>query len=105
MRRKIVKFGVPIIFIVSVIIAIVVYISIHNNKKAVIKLDYSDLQGLDYRDRKSTSTALVSAVKIICTIQRPFLCCSRLSAPATMRFISSMQKPLMMQLSRTLCVA
>ena len=54
MRRKIVKFGVPIIFIVSVIIAIVVYISIHNNKKAVIKLDYSDLQGLDYSNKSQS---------------------------------------------------
>ena len=54
MRRKIMKFGVPIIFIISVIIAIVVYISIHNNKKAVINLDYSDLRGLDYSNKSQS---------------------------------------------------
>ena len=48
MNRRIVKFVVPVVFVVSVIIAIMVYISIHNNKEAAISLDYTDLQGLEY---------------------------------------------------------
>ncbi len=54
MNRRIVKFVVPVAFVVSVIIAIMVYISIHNNKEAAISLDYTDLQGLEYSNKSQS---------------------------------------------------
>lgn len=54
MNRRIVKFVVPVVFVVSVIIAIMVYISIHNNKEAAISLDYTDLQGLEYSNNSQS---------------------------------------------------
>ena len=54
MNRRIVKFVVPVAFVVSVIISIMVYISIHNNKEAAISLDYTDLQGLEYSNESQS---------------------------------------------------